>query len=85
MAVAKRKPNMKKPATTGRGSKTGKLMDNQDRVSKGDGEEVQKVPTTILLPLDLKERAQSVAKGNGTTLTWLITEGLYLKLEEYGG
>ena len=82
MTVSKRKPNMGKPASTGKGAATGRLMDNQDRVGKGDGEDNAKVPTTILLPQDLKARAQAYAKANGTTLTWLITEGLYLKLEE---
>lgn len=82
MAVQKRKPNMSKPPATARGAATGKLMDNQDRVSKGDGEDNVKVATTVLLPLDLKQRAQDYAKERGTTLTWLITEGLRLKLEE---
>ena len=83
MAVsAKRKPNMKDAATSRKRNATGKLMDSQDRVGKGDGEDNVKVATTVLLPLDLKQRAQAYAKSHGTTLTWLITEGLYMKMAE---
>lgn len=81
MAVTK-KPSMGKPKEAKRGAATGKLMDNQDRVHRGDSEDNRKVPTTILLPVDLKDRAQEYAKSRGTTLTWLITEGLYSVLDE---
>lgn len=74
---------MAKPVKVNKGAVTGKLMDNQDRVRKGDREAVKKIPTTILVPEDIKEEAQEIAQKNGTTLTWMMVEGLMLKIKEY--
>lgn len=61
---------------------TTRLMDNQDTVKKGDGEKPIKVPTTILLPSNLKEEAQDYARRNGVSLTSLLVSGLRLRLDQ---
>ena len=74
MAV-KKKPDMS-PIVKKKGSLNTSLMDNLDTENKGDSVKVTKVPTTILLPANLKEEAQEYARNNDTKLTTLIIEGL---------
>lgn len=82
MAV-KKTPNMAKPKKDHKGAATGMLMDNQDTINRGDGRKAQKVPTSILLPQDLKARVQEMADRRGTTLTRIVIDGLYKELEEF--
>lgn len=78
MAVKKPKPIVE-PKRESVGSK---LMDNQDTKHKGDGAKVAKVPTTVLLPDDLKEEAKGYADERGTTLTRLIVDGLRWRVSQ---
>ena len=78
MAV-KKKPDMS-PVRAPSALPNETLMGNLDTKNRGDGERVQKVPTTVLLPADLKDEAQRVARDNDTTLTALIVQGLRTRM-----
>lgn len=82
MAVKKNKLDMSPVKKTAKGSKTGRLMDNQDTQTKGDGSAAPKTPTTILLPSDLKNEAQKYAKERCMTLTALIVDALRKRMKE---
>lgn len=82
MAVKKNKLDMTPVKKTSRGSKTGRLMDNQDTTNRGDGSTAPKTPTTILLPSDLKSEAQEYAKERCMTLTALIVDALRKRMKE---
>lgn len=78
MAIKKPKPIVE-PHRKNAGPR---LMDNQDTKHKGDGTKVPKVPTTVLLPDDLKDEAKEYAEARGTTLTRLIVDGLRWRISQ---
>lgn len=75
----KKRPDMSPVGDRGlRASKT--LMGNLDTAARGDGAKVPKIPTTILLPADLKDEAQRFARENDSSLTSIIIQGLKMRM-----
>lgn len=87
--MAKLQPVMRRPNKT----KAPKVTDALDNESRGDGVpnvgrkrgREPKVMTALNLPVSLKERAQSYAEEHGTTLTFLVCEGLRHELDRLEG
>lgn len=82
----KNMPKMDAPQNKKQGAKTGNLMDNQEQTLRGEQvlyqQKEPKVPSTVCIPYELKQRAMALAAREGTTLTFMITLGLKKQVEQ---